>query len=97
MQPGLGRRVRPCPDGLHEDSGVIPKEEEMPIDMYKQAMHRYQDNVGRGLNYQNMHTDLLFQHCKLAGQMDTPLRIHIYQVGMNCGGRCKEELAVTPR
>lgn len=57
----MGRRVRPCPDDVHEEPPVIPVEDEMPMDLYNWGMHRYQDN-GRGLNYQNTHTDLLFQH-----------------------------------
>lgn len=50
VQPELGRRVRARPNNTHGDLGVIPVEEEMPMDLYNRSMHRYQDNVRRSLN-----------------------------------------------
>lgn len=61
-QSGLGRRVRSRPNDVQEEPLVIPMEDEMRMDLYNRAMHRYQDNIGRGLNYQNLHTNILFQH-----------------------------------
>lgn len=57
--------MRPHPEAVHEESSVISVEDEMPMDLYKREMRQYQDNIGNigpGLNYQNMHTNLLFQH-----------------------------------
>lgn len=66
VQPELERRVRPRPDDILKDPEMIPEEKEViPMDMYNRAMRRYQDNIGRGLNYQHMHTNLLFQNMQI--------------------------------
>lgn len=62
----VGRRVKPRPKVVHEEPPVIFVEDEMPIDLYNRAMSQYQDNIGKGLNYQNMHTDLLFRYMQIS-------------------------------
>lgn len=58
--------MKPRPKAVHEEPPVIFVEDEMPMDLYNRAMRQYQDNIGKGLNYQNMHTDLLFRHMQIS-------------------------------
>lgn len=41
---------------------MIPKEDELHMDLYNVSVRRYQDNLGCGVTYTNMHLDILMQH-----------------------------------
>ncbi|CAH1422733.1 unnamed protein product [Lactuca virosa] len=49
-----GRRVTQRAGDTNDDEPpVIPTEDEIPIYPYNVALRRYQDNLGRGVNYTN--------------------------------------------
>lgn len=58
-------RVRQRPGDAEEEPTVIPTDDELPMDPYNVALRCYQDNLGRGVNYTNMHLDILTQHLNI--------------------------------
>ncbi|CAI9294947.1 unnamed protein product [Lactuca saligna] len=67
------RRVRQRPDDAETEPPVIPTEDELPMNPYNVAMRRYQDNLGRGINYTNMHLDLMIQHMNIQRPSEYPV------------------------
>ncbi|CAI9276595.1 unnamed protein product [Lactuca saligna] len=65
------RRVRQRPDDAEEEPPVIPTEDELPMDPYNVALRCYQDNIGRGVNYTNMHLDLMIQNLNIQCQSES--------------------------
>ncbi|CAI9291721.1 unnamed protein product [Lactuca saligna] len=60
------RRVRQQGGDVGDDEPpVIPTEDELPIDPYNFSLWQYQYNLGRGVNYTNMHFDLLMQYLNI--------------------------------
>lgn len=47
---------------MQEEPQVIPEEDELPMDPYNESIRRYQQNLGHGMNYMGMHTDLLMKY-----------------------------------
>jgi hypothetical protein len=66
-----GRRVRPRHEQAHDDPPVIPVDDEVPMDGYNMEVRRYQDDLGRSMNYNNMALSHLFTHLNIPS-MDTP-------------------------
>lgn len=58
--------MKPRPDDVHEEPSLIPVEDEMHMDLYNPAMVRCQNNMGRGLNYENMPIYLLFHYLQIS-------------------------------
>lgn len=66
-----GRRVRPRHEQAHDDPPVIPVDDEVPMDGYNMEVRRYQDDLGRSMNYNNMALSHLFTHLNIPS-MDPP-------------------------
>lgn len=60
------RRVRPRREYVQEEPPVIPIDDEIPMDWYNIELRRYQDDLGRNMNYQNESSVHLFNQLNLA-------------------------------
>lgn len=60
-----GRRVWQRPGDHEEEPSIIPIEDELPMDPNNVALRRYQDNKARGINYTNIHLDIMMQHMNI--------------------------------
>lgn len=58
----LGRRVRPRQDRACEDPPMIPVEDEIPNEWFNVEGRRYQDDLGRSLNFTNRSFIQMFNH-----------------------------------
>ncbi|CAI9279792.1 unnamed protein product [Lactuca saligna] len=58
-------RVRQRVCDAEEEPPKIPTEDELPLDPYNVALRPYQEKMGRGVNFTNMHLDILMQHMNI--------------------------------
>ena len=67
----LGRRVRPRQENVQEDPPVISIDDEMLMNWCNVEVRRYQDDLGRSMNYNHWTLAYLFYHLNIP-PMDEP-------------------------
>lgn len=60
-----GRRERARKGNVHEDPPVIPVEDELPMDPFSVELRVYLDEIGRGLNHNNMTLEYMMSHMNI--------------------------------